>query len=98
MTSTPALPSRTEPLWRHLVGEVLRDTRLARRETLRTVAMRAGVSPQYLSEIERGFKEPSSEILAALTGSLDLSLLDLTDVVQERLRSAPPSQVTLLAA
>lgn len=87
---------RTERLWRDVVGEQLREIRGARGESLRTVAMRAGVSPQYLSEIERGFKEPSSEILAALGASLDTSLLDLTSAVQERLRSS--GQYTLLAA
>jgi len=76
---------RSERLWRHLVGEQLREIRLARGETLRGVGSRAGVSPQYLSEIERGFKEPSSEILAAIGASLDLTLLDLTVGVAERL-------------
>ena len=80
MTST-----NPEGLWRHLVGEQLRDIRQGRGESLRTVAGRARVSPQYLSEIERGFKEPSSEILAALGESLDTSLLDLTVGVAERL-------------
>ena len=80
MTST-----NSERLWRHLVGEQLRDIRQERGESLRAVAGRARVSPQYLSEIERGFKEPSSEILAALGDSLDTSLLDLTVGVAERL-------------
>ena len=77
-----------EGLWRHLVGEQLRDIRQERGETLRTVASRASVSPQYLSEIERGFKEPSSEILAAIGESLDTSLLDLTVGVAERLQAS----------
>ena len=77
-----------EPLWRVLVGEQLRETRLSRGDTLRGVARRASVSPQYLSEIERGFKEPSSEILAALGASLDLTLLELTSAVADRLQTS----------
>jgi len=79
----------TERLWRHVVGEELRAIRLDRGESLRKVATRARVSPQYLSEIERGFKEPSSEILAAIGASLDTSLLDLTTAVSERLTPSP---------
>lgn len=53
-----------EPLWRDVVGALLRAARAGRAETLGQVGRRAGVSPQYLSEIERGLKEPSSEVLA----------------------------------
>jgi transcriptional regulator with XRE-family HTH domain len=77
--------ARTEPLWRDLTGEVLRECRHARGEKLRETAERAGVSPQYLSEIERGRKDPSSELLSAVTGALDLTLLDLTIGVARRL-------------
>ena len=41
------------------------------------VAKRAGVSPQYLSEVERGCKDASSEVLAAVAGALDLTVLQL---------------------
>jgi transcriptional regulator with XRE-family HTH domain len=82
----------TEPLLRHLVGEQLRLARLQRGETLKQVAERAGVSTPYLSEVERGRKEPSSEILSAITGSLETSLLDLTRGVTERL--TPSSTVS----
>lgn len=68
-----------EPLWRRVVGAVLRAERTAQRRTLAAVAGSAGISTQYLSEIERGRKEPSSEVLAALCGALGLRLLDLTD-------------------
>ncbi len=81
-------PAPREKLWRHVVGEELRAIRLDRGESLRRVACRARVSPQYLSEIERGFKEPSSEILAAIGASLDTTLLDLTTAVAERLTTA----------
>lgn len=63
-----------EPLWREVLGRRLRDTRRARGERLVDVAARAGVSPQYLSEIERGRKEPSSEMIAAVCGALGVGL------------------------
>ena len=47
---------------------------------------RAGISPQYLSEIERGRKEPSSEMIAALAGALDTTLVTLTEQVAGDLR------------
>lgn len=75
-----------EPLWRHLVGDHFRQVRQERGETLSQVATRAGVSPQYLSEVERGRKEPSSEMVAAISRALDLTLLDLTSAVTEALR------------
>lgn len=67
-----------EPLWREAVGAQLREERRRRGERIVDVAERAGVSPQYLSEVERGRKDPSSEVLAALAGALGLRVLDLT--------------------
>ena len=67
-----------EPLWREAVGMQLREERRRRGERIADVAGRAGVSPQYLSEIERGRKDASSEVLAALAGALGLRVLDLT--------------------
>jgi hypothetical protein len=78
-------PVQPEPLWREAAGAVLREQRLHRAQTLAQVADRAGISVQYLSEVERGRKEPSSEVLAAVTGALRLSLLDLTRLVVDRL-------------
>lgn len=78
-------PTRRDPLWRHLVGERLRQLRHLRGETLGQTARRAGISPQYLSEIERGRKEPSSEMIAAITGALDITLIDLVAAVADRL-------------
>lgn len=75
--ATPAGERTVEPLWRELVGARLRRLRQRRGLTLADVAGRAGVSPQYLSELERGRKDPSSEVLAAVTGALDLRVLDL---------------------
>jgi transcriptional regulator with XRE-family HTH domain len=75
-----------EPLWREVLGGRLRALRTERGETLSGTAERAGISPQYLSEIERGRKEPSSEMIAALAGALDTTLADLTFAVTEDLR------------
>ncbi|MFD6139770.1 helix-turn-helix domain-containing protein [Promicromonospora sp. NPDC060271] len=83
-TSTPT-PTRREPLLRHMLGERLRHLRHLRGETLDQTARRAGISPQYLSEIERGVKEPSSEMIAAITGALDVTLVDLVAAVADRL-------------
>lgn len=69
-----------EPLWRELVGEALRRRRMEDGQRLVDVARRAGVSPQYLSEIERGRKDASSEVLAAVAGALDLTVLDLVSL------------------
>jgi transcriptional regulator with XRE-family HTH domain len=83
----PASAADDDPLWRHLVGDRLRRMRHERGETLAVVARRAGVSVQYLSEIERGRKEPSSEIVAAVLTALDGTLLDLTAGVADDLRA-----------
>jgi transcriptional regulator with XRE-family HTH domain len=75
-----------EPLWREVLGSRLRALRADRDETLAQTSERAGISPQYLSEIERGRKEPSSEMIAALAGALGTTLADLTFAVTEDLR------------
>ncbi|MGI5505724.1 helix-turn-helix domain-containing protein [Lentzea sp. CA-135723] len=66
-----------EPLWREALGRKLRETREDLGERLVDVADRAGISVQYLSEIERGRKEPSSEMIAAVAGALGIDLADL---------------------
>ncbi|MEV7553165.1 helix-turn-helix transcriptional regulator [Amycolatopsis sp. NPDC089917] len=66
-----------EPLWRDVLGQSLRAAREEQGGRLVDVAERAGISPQYLSEIERGRKEPSSEMIAAVTGALGIDLADL---------------------
>ena len=75
-----------EPLWRDVLGRRLRVLRQEQQETLYETASRAGISPQYLSEIERGRKEPSSEMIAALAGALGTTLIDLTEHVAGDLR------------
>ena len=79
-------PRRPEPLWREVLGQRLRALRLDQQETLAETAGRAGISPQYLSEIERGRKEPSSEMIAALAGALGITLIGLTEQVAGDLR------------
>ena len=76
-----------EPLWRDVLGERLRRIRHDRGERLADTAERAGVSPQYLSEMERGLKEPSSEMIAAVAGALEITLVDLTAAVVDELRA-----------
>jgi DNA-binding XRE family transcriptional regulator len=78
-------PAR-EPLWREALGQHLRAVRLGQQQTLSQTAGRAGISPQYLSEIERGRKEPSSEMIAALAGALGTTLAGLTEQVAGELR------------
>src|SRR6476660_7175482 len=69
--------SGVESLWRESVGRELRDERQASGRRLVDVAEEAGVSPQYLSEVERGLKDPSSELLAAIAGALGLSVAEI---------------------
>ena len=64
-------------LWRDALGASLRRLRLRQGRTLRDVSAAARVSLGYLSEIERGRKEPSSELLAAICAALGLTLSDV---------------------
>ncbi|MDN5855628.1 MAG: helix-turn-helix domain-containing protein [Actinomycetia bacterium] len=59
---------------RELIGDTLRTHRVRRAMTLRDVSAKARVSLGYISEVERGQKEPSSELLAALCDALEVSL------------------------
>ena len=74
------------PVLRHVVGETLRGVRMRQRRTLREVSASARVSLGYLSEVERGQKEPSSELLAAICGALDVELSELFREVSNTLR------------
>lgn len=78
-------PAAKEPLWRDLVGDVLRRERLAQERTLKDVADAARISMPYLSEVERGRKEASSEVLAAAARALGLGLTDLLSLAQGEL-------------
>jgi transcriptional regulator with XRE-family HTH domain len=75
-------------LMREAIGGSLRRMRTARRRTLRDVSRRARVSLGYLSEVERGRKEPSSELLAAICDALDVALSDLLSDAAETLDAA----------
>ena len=73
-------------LLREAIGDRLRRTRTAQHRTLREVSKSARVSLGYLSEVERGRKEPSSELLAAICEALSLPLADLLHGVAGDLR------------
>ena len=62
------------PLLRDVIGRLLRVRRIALGLTLADVADRAGISTQYLSEVERGLKDASSEMVAAIAGALGMQL------------------------
>jgi transcriptional regulator with XRE-family HTH domain len=78
-TSLVPFPPAPEhaPLLREALGDALRDERRTRGRTLRDVAKSSQVSLAYLSEIERGQKEASSEIISAVCTALGITMLDL---------------------
>ncbi len=81
---------------RTLLGDALRTTRLDQERTLREVSAAAQVSLGYLSEVERGQKEASSELLASICRALGVRLSDVLREVSENLSElepAPPSPV-----
>jgi len=75
-------------LIRRLLGDVLRRKRQDEGRTLRQLAAAARISPGYLSEIERGQKEPSSELLAAICDALEARLSDVLREVSIELAAA----------
>ncbi|GIF77486.1 hypothetical protein Asi02nite_70040 [Asanoa siamensis] len=85
----------TRLLLREVFGRLLRRARQRQGRTLAEVAREARVSAQYLSEVERGRKEPSSEVLAAVCGALGVDLPDLLLAARHEL--APPATVLRLA-
>lgn len=72
-------------LVRRELGEVLRELRLQKGRTLRQVASKASVALGYLSEVERGQKEASSEILFAVAEALDVPISVILGEVSERI-------------
>ena len=70
-------------LFRRLLGEVLRSQRMRQGRTLREVSAEARVSLGYISEIERGQKEASSELLASLCAALDVPLSEVLSEVSD---------------
>ncbi|MDP9432918.1 MAG: helix-turn-helix transcriptional regulator [Actinomycetota bacterium] len=80
-------------LLRRLLGDTLRRTRQRQSRTLREVSGSARVSLGYLSEVERGQKEPSSELLASICAALDVRLSDVLREVSESLARYEPAPV-----
>ena len=81
-------------LMRELLGESLRELRNEDHRTLREVSSAARVSLGYLSEIERGQKEPSSELLNAICGALGVELSEVLRLTSARVEAH--ENVTLL--
>ena len=75
----------TAPLLRTEIGDVLRSLRQDQGRTLREVSSQAQVSLGYLSEVERGQKEASSELLQAITGALGFPLWVVLRTVSDRM-------------
>ncbi len=78
-------------LLRNVIGDELRRHRLTQGRTLRDVAKAAAVSLGYLSEIERGVKEPSSEMLAAICAALEITVGNLVMAAGAQLQAAERS-------
>jgi len=78
-------PPLKQVLVRELIGESLREERMAQAKTLRAVSQSARVSLGYLSEVERGQKEASSELLAAICSALDVPLSVILNMVSEKM-------------
>jgi transcriptional regulator with XRE-family HTH domain len=84
-------------LLRTHLGSTLRGYRLSQRRTLRDVSGAARVSLGYLSEVERGQKEASSELLASICDALDVELADLLAEVSQELRGTGEGAVRPLS-
>jgi len=84
-TGAQALKEGPVVLVRQEIGDVLRDFRLQKGRTLRQVASKASVALGYLSEVERGQKEASSEILASVAEALDTPISVIMREVGDRL-------------
>ena len=85
-------------LLRHAVGQSLRAARTSQSRTLREVAREARVSLGYLSEVERGQKEASSELLNAICKALGLALSDVMVDVTNELKSRETVTLTVVDA
>ncbi len=87
MSTLPRHPSATprRPLLREVYGRLLRGLRTRQGRTLAQVSTAAGVSLAYLSEVERGLKEPSSEVLEAICVALGSSVTLLVGAAHREL-------------
>lgn len=79
-------------LLRRVLGEALRGQRLRQRRTLREVSSAARVSLGYLSEVERGQKEASSELLASICEALEVPLSDVLAEASEAMAHVEPAR------
>jgi transcriptional regulator with XRE-family HTH domain len=86
------------PLLREAVGHTLRDARTSQSRTLRDVAREARVSLGYLSEVERGQKEASSELLNAICDALGLTLSSVISSVAHELVSRESAELSVVDA
>jgi transcriptional regulator with XRE-family HTH domain len=84
-------------LLRHLLGDVLRRLRLRQGRTLREVSASARVSLGYLSEVERGQKEASSELLSAICTALDTPLSHVLREVSDNFALAELQRTPVLS-
>jgi transcriptional regulator with XRE-family HTH domain len=84
MTGSPVGGGDAVILLREEIGDVLRDARRQQGRTLREVSSVARVSLGYLSEVERGQKEASSELLASICGALEVPLSSVLREVSQR--------------
>lgn len=101
MAASTSQPMRKDPsvvLMRRLLGDVLRRRRTAQGRTLREVAASARVSLGYLSEVERGRKEASSELLAAICAALGVPLSVVMREVSDELARAEAAALGALGA
>jgi len=85
-------------LLRQVIGDELRRRRVEQKRTLRQVSVAAQVSLGYLSEVERGQKEASSELLASIARALNTPLSDLMSGVAEQVALRESMNVTKYAA
>lgn len=85
-------------LVRRLIGDVLRRRRVEQGRTLRDVSAAARVSLGYLSEVERGRKEASSELLAAICQALDLPMSEVLREVSDEMMRVEVAAVGALTA
>ncbi|MEL4505700.1 helix-turn-helix transcriptional regulator [Luteococcus sp. H138] len=84
-------------LVRELLGETLREQRFAQGRTLREVSMAARVSLGYLSEVERGQKEASSELLSSICQALEVPVSVIFGTVSQKLAAAENARVNVAA-
>ena len=91
-------PLKEVTLLRTHIGSALRQARISQGRTLRDVAKGARVSLGYLSEVERGQKEASSELLNSICQALDLSLLTVMSDVTIALRATEAPSLSVVEA